>query len=173
MPGPVDVLLRDVRQSDLPIFFENQLDPDANRIGGFTPRDRQAFMEHWAAKVLADETVIKKTVLFEGQVAGNVVSFETSGKREVGYWIGRKYWGKGVATRALSQFLDQVTTRPLYAVVARDNVASIRVLEKCGFAISDEEIGPPDESGDVVEEVLLKLESERRRAARSAHVLVR
>jgi RimJ/RimL family protein N-acetyltransferase len=155
--GTRDVLLRDVRGGDLPTFFENQLDPEANRIGGFTPRDREAFMEHWA-KVLADETVIKKTVLFEGQVAGNVVSFEKSGKREVGYWIGRKYWGKGVATRALSQFLDQVTTRPLYAVVARDNVASIRVLEKCGFRVSNEEIGPADDRDDV-EEVLLKLES--------------
>jgi RimJ/RimL family protein N-acetyltransferase len=124
--GTRDVLLREVRESDLPIFFENQLDPDANRVGGFTPRDRQAFMEHWTARVLGDETVIKKTVLFEGEVAGNVVSFERAGKREVGYWIGRKFWGKGVATRALAQLLDHVTARPLYAVVAAQNVASIR-----------------------------------------------
>ncbi len=44
-------------------------------------------MAHWA-KILADESVTKKTVLFDGRVAGNVVSFENSGEREVGYWMG-------------------------------------------------------------------------------------
>ena len=68
------------------------------------------------------------------------MSFEKSGEREVGYWIGREYWGKGVATRAVSTFLGHVKTRPLYAHVAKDNIASIRVLEKCGFKISGEEI---------------------------------
>jgi RimJ/RimL family protein N-acetyltransferase len=154
--GTGDVRLRDVVESDLPIFFEDQLDPEGSRMAAFTPRDREAFMEHWS-KVLADQTVIKKTVVFEGQVAGNVVSFEKAGRREVGYWIGRRFWGKGIATRALAQLLDQVRERPLYAVVAKHNIASIRVVEKCGFVLSDEEIGPADESGEDVEEVLLKL----------------
>jgi RimJ/RimL family protein N-acetyltransferase len=72
-------------------------------------------------------------------VAGNVVCFEHSGKREVGYWIAKDHWGKGVATKALSRFLDQVTERPLYAGVAKHNIASIRVLEKCGFRFSEED----------------------------------
>jgi RimJ/RimL family protein N-acetyltransferase len=94
---------------------------------------------HWA-KILADESVTKKTVLFDGRVAGNVVSFESSGEREVGYWIEGEYCGKGVATEALSQFLGRVEVRrPLYAAVARHNVGSIRVLEKCGFTILGEE----------------------------------
>ena len=75
-------------------------------------------------------------------MAGNVVSFVQSGEREVGYWIGKEYWGKGVATQALSAFLDQIDTRPLYAHVARHNIGSIRVLEKCGFRISG---GEPEE----------------------------
>jgi RimJ/RimL family protein N-acetyltransferase len=154
---PGDVRLRDVEESDLPIF-ENQLDPQANRIGGFTPRDRVAFMEHWA-RVLADETIIKKTVLFDGQVAGKRRQLREIWQAEVGYWIGRRFWGRGVATRALSRFLDNVKDRPLYAVVAKPNVASIRVLEKCGFVLSDEEIGPRYEGSDEVEEVLLKLEA--------------
>jgi RimJ/RimL family protein N-acetyltransferase len=85
-------------------------------------------------------------------VAGNVVSFVQSGEREVGYWIGNEYWGTGVATQALSGFLNHVDTRALYAHVARHNVASIRVLEKCGFEVSWEE----------PEELLLKLRANER-----------
>jgi RimJ/RimL family protein N-acetyltransferase len=106
-----------------------------------SPRNWDAFVAHWT-KILADETVIKKTVLFDGRVAGNVVSFEQECEREVGYWIGREYWGKGVATEALSQFLAHAEVRrPLHAAVANHNVGSIRVLEKCGFAVVGEEEG--------------------------------
>ena len=101
-------------------------------MAAFPPRDRDAFMRHWR-KILADEAVITETVLVDGRVAGNVVSWEHDGERDVGYWIGKQFWGKGVATAALSEFLIQVTTRPLHAHVARHNVASVRVLEKLGM----------------------------------------
>ena len=151
-----DVLLRDITESDLPIFFEQQLDPDATEMAAFPSRDGDAFMAHWA-KVMADDSVILKTVLFNEHVAGNMVSFEISGKREVGYWIGKEYWGKGIATRALTVFLDHVKTRPLYAHVARHNIGSRRVLEKCGFTIVGEDKGFPDVRGQEVEEFILKL----------------
>ena len=78
------------------------------------------------------------TILLEGQVAGSIVSFAQSGKLQVGYWIGRSYWGQGIATKALSAFLGHVKARPLYAHVAKHNIASLRVLEKCGFTICGE-----------------------------------
>ena len=109
-------------------------------MAAFPPRDQDAFVRHWR-KILADETVITSTVLVEGRVAGNVVSWEHDRERDVGYWIGRRFWGKGVATAALAEFLMHVTTRPLHAHVANHNVASIRVLQKCGFAIADESVG--------------------------------
>ena len=157
-PSTGDVQLRDVTEGDLLVFFEHQRDPQANRMAAFSARDRDAFMAHWT-KILADETLDKKAILFDGHVAGNVVSWEQSGEREVGYWIGREYWGKGVATKALSEFLGHVRTRPLYAHVATHNVASIRVLEKCGFTISSEDSRPSDAGGDDVEELVLKLEA--------------
>lgn len=131
--------LRDVTEGDLPAFFEHQLDPDANHMAAFPARDRDAFTAHWT-KIMADETVTIKTILLDGHVAGNVVSWEQSGERLVGYWIGKKYWGKGVATEALSAFLLHVKARPLRARVAKHNIASIRVLEKCGFTFSGEEV---------------------------------
>ena len=131
------ILLRDVIASDLLIFFEQQRDPIANEMAAFPARDREAFLAHWA-KILADETNILKTIVCDDQVAGNIVSWEHDGEREVGYWLGREFWGKGIATRALTLFLEHVTTRPLNAYVVKHNLASIRVLEKCGFKKMDE-----------------------------------
>jgi len=133
-----DILLRDVTESDLPIFFEQQLDPDATQMAAFPSRDKDAFMAHWA-KIMAAESNILKTIVFDGQVAGNIVSWEGAGEWEVGYWIGKEYWGKGIATQALLLFLDLVKTRPLYAHVAKHNIGSRRVLEKGGFKVIGEE----------------------------------
>jgi RimJ/RimL family protein N-acetyltransferase len=117
-------------------------------------------MEHWHTRVLGDDAVIAKTVVVDNEVAGNVVSFPSpvSRRREVGYWIGREFWGRGIATAALERFLDYDSTRPLYAGVVTHNVGSIRVLEKCGFRVTDEEVAPPGSRDDGLEEVLLKLE---------------
>ncbi len=157
--GTGEVLLRDVEAADLPIFFDQQLDPDANHMAAFTarnPTDRAAFMEHWA-RILGDETITKRTIVVDGQVAGNVASFDQFGEREVGYWIGKDFWGKGVATRALSAFLREVRVRPLHARVARDNLASLRVLQKCGFTICGEDKGYSHARGEEVEELILIL----------------
>jgi RimJ/RimL family protein N-acetyltransferase len=143
-PPPGAVALREISPADLPILFAQQRDPVANRMADFPAREEAAFMAHWT-KILAEPTVTARTVLLDGRVAGNVVSFEHEGHREVGYWIGREFWGRGVATRALSVFLELVPERPLYAGVAPHNAASIRVLEKCGFTVAGQEDG-----GDVV-----------------------
>ncbi len=159
-----DILLRDVTEGDLPIFFEQQLDPDANYMAAFTakdPADRDAFTAHWT-KILGDETITKKTILFEGHVAGSIVSFELFGEPSVAYWIGKEYWGKGIATKALSEFLGHVKARPLYARAAKDNIASIRVLEKCGFTICGEDKGFSNARGEEVEEFILKLGANER-----------
>ena len=147
-----NVLLRDVLEADLPILFEQQREPEANEMAAFAARDQDAFTAHWT-RILSDESLIARTILFEGQVAGNIGCFESSGVRQVGYWIGKQYWGRGIATAALAEFLRDITVRPLYAHVAKHNVASIRVLEKCGFTICGEE-----RDGEI-EEVVLELVS--------------
>ena len=78
---------------------------------------------------------MKKTILFDAQVVGNIGSWTSEGKREIGYWIDRAFWGRGIGTEALSAFLRLEKTRPLYAGVAKHNAASIRVLQKCGFTL--------------------------------------
>jgi RimJ/RimL family protein N-acetyltransferase len=157
MPG--DIILRDVTDDDLAVFFTQQLDPEANYMAAFTardPADRAAFSAHWA-KIRSDDSIIKKTILWGDQVAGSILVFPDQGRLEVGYWLGKEYWGRNVATRAVLALLEEVKIRPLYARVARDNVASLRVLGKCGFIVIGEDAGYSYARGRDVEEFVLGL----------------
>lgn len=151
-----EVTLREVADADIPILFEHQLDPEATEMAAFPARDWERFSAHWA-RIRADESVVNRVVLLDGVVAGNIGAFDQGGKRLVGYWVGREHWGKGVATRGLSAFLNLLPERPLHAYVAAHNVASRRVLEKCGFVVIEDDDPTPPEDG--VEEVLLVLRS--------------
>jgi RimJ/RimL family protein N-acetyltransferase len=152
--------LREVIDTDLPIFFAQQLDPDANYMAAFTAKDpsnRQAFDAHWA-KIRSAPRILIRTILCDGAVAGTVLSYEEDGRPEVSYWLGREFWGKGIATWALGEFLRTVNLkRPMYARVAKDNLGSRRVLEKCGFAVIGEERGYANARGMEIAELLLEL----------------
>jgi len=154
------ILLRHVMDSDLPIFFEQQKDPDAIQMAAFTSRDpfdQQSFDTHWQ-KIIVDDSVIICTILFEEQVAGYILSYIDEGNPEVGYWIGKEFWRNGIATKALAEFLATVNkTRPIYARTAKDNQASKRVLEKCGFCVIKEMMGFANARGKEIEELLLIL----------------
>ncbi len=140
----MEVVLRDVEEGDLPVLFEHQADPVAAEMAAFPARDREAFMTHWGRILAArgsEGGPIAKAIVVNRQVVGNIGCWEQLAERLVGYWIGREFWGRGVATRALELLLEEVTLRPLHARVARYNSASIRVLEKCGFSQCGEEKG--------------------------------
>ena len=153
-----DIQLRDVSESDLRIFYEQQLDPEATEMASFPSRNEEAFMDHWKNKVLPNDSVLVKTILFNGDVAGNIVCFEQVGEREVGYWLGKEFCGKGIATQALQEFLKTIETRPLYAHVAKHNIGSKRVLEKCGFTIAGEDRFFSEIFGKNIDEYILRLD---------------
>lgn len=155
--GSDGVSIRAVAESDLPIFYEHQRDPEAVRMADFPAREREAHMLHWH-KIMANPAGTLRTVLFDGEVAGNIVSWDGTDGREVGYWIGREYWGRGIATRALALFLDEVSIRPLTAHVARHNIASRRVLEKCGFVVIGAAGVLQEPGGEPVAELILRLD---------------
>ena len=120
----------------------------------FPPREYDAFMAHWRTKVLGNPHGLKRTIVVDDCVAGNVVSWDADGRRLVGYWIGRDHWGRGIATAALSEFLSEKRTRPLCAYVAVRNHGSIRVLQKCGFR----QIGGVHVEAEGAEELLFQLD---------------
>lgn len=140
------IVLRPTAAADLPTLYAHQADEVAARQAVWTPRDRQAFDAHWAT-IMADPDCILRTVLVDGEVAGSVVSWTHDGRRDVGYWIGREHWGRGVATGALRAFLAEDPHRPLHADPFASNAASVAVLRKCGFV----------EVGHVGDQVLLRL----------------
>ena len=117
-------------------------------------------MEHWG-KILVDPQVMKTTIVWDGQVAGNIVCFDVDEKRTVGYWLGSDYWGKGIATDALKHFVKRVPERPLYAYLVAHNLASRRVLEKCGFIMQGSVTTPDGLSPLDGEELLMKLDDEQ------------
>ena len=154
---PAKLFLRDVANDDLEVFFQNQLDQEANQMAAFTakdPNDKEAFNAHWQ-KILKDKTVIIKTIILNGEVAGSVLGYEDEGKPEVSYWLGKEHWGQGLATWALAVFLKiHNKMRPIYARVAKDNLGSCRVLAKCGFLLLSESKGYANARGQEIEELL-------------------
>src|SRR5262249_46669969 len=156
----VQCALREMRDEDLDVLFDQWADPAAAHMAAFTApdhMDRDAFERRWS-RLRADETVINRVIVVDGEVAGTIGSWGGPSEREVTYWIGRSYWGKGVATGALEAFLTVDASRPLRARVASDNVASRRVLEKCGFRVVATERGFAEARSCEIEEVVLRLE---------------
>lgn len=128
-----EVRLRDVAEADLEMFFAQASDPEAVRRARFLPREREAFITHWTTQVLGNPAVFVQAVTVDGAVAGNIVAWWEHERRFLGYWFGRRYWGRGIGTRALGLFLQAERTRPLYADPFAGNLASVRLLQKHDF----------------------------------------
>jgi RimJ/RimL family protein N-acetyltransferase len=157
----MEIALRPVHDSDLPVFFRQMNDPESLRMAAFTPKDpadRDAFDAHWK-RIRALPGVRNRTVLADGDVVGSAAVYGEPGEREVTYWIDRAYWGKGIATAVLRDLLAEEPERPLHARVAADNPASRRVLEKCGFVVSGHDRGFANARGEEIDELVLTLGS--------------
>jgi RimJ/RimL family protein N-acetyltransferase len=152
------VRLRSVDERDLVVFFDHQADPQAVEMAAFPARDKDQFAAHWA-RVRADDSVVARTIVVGGLVAGNIGSWQQDGQQLLGYWVGREWWGRGVATQAVALLVDELAIRPLYAHVARHNVGSIRVLEKCGFRRDRAQEASAPAPDDGIEELIYVLDA--------------
>ncbi len=160
----MNVRLRDVVDDDVPLFFTFHADPDSARMAGVPLREHEAFMQHWV-RIRADENTMIRTILADDRVAGYVLSFVRHGAREVGYWIDRAFWGRGIATDALRAFLAIDRSRPLCARIAKHNAGSLRVATRCGFVVTGEDLQLPEVDPEQIEEFILTLAGEE-----TAHV---
>jgi RimJ/RimL family protein N-acetyltransferase len=153
--------LREVVAEDLDIFFAHMQDAGAVWMAAFTPpdpTDRSAFDAHWN-RILGDGTVLARTIVADGEVAGHIASFDMLGDREITYWIDRAAWGRGIATAALRAFLEVEATRPLHARAAADNIGSLTVLERCGFVRIGTDRGFATARNTEIEEVVMRLDA--------------
>jgi len=154
----MEVNIRPVIDSDVGIFFEHQRDPASVEMAAFPARTLDAHAAHWK-KIRSNDDARLRTVLVDDVVAGNIVCWDGADGRMIGYWLGREFWGRGAATRALQLFLLEERTRPLFAHVARHNAGSRRVLEKCGFRIVGAAGVLQGLSGDPIPEYVLRLDA--------------
>lgn len=159
MQGNKEVSLRKTTIADLELLFVFQLDPTAIHMAAFTakdPSDKPAYMAKYA-KLLEDPTINNYTILVQNEIAGSIAKFEIAGEAEITYWIDKQYWNRGIATFALQQFLTIENARPLFARTAFDNLASQKVLEKCGFIKVGTDKGFANARQAEIEELIFRL----------------
>jgi RimJ/RimL family protein N-acetyltransferase len=131
----VTVTLREVGDDDLERLFELESDAAGSDMIAFLPRepgDRAAFDAHWE-RIRADPDTLTWIVEEDGRFAGYALSFLMHGERQVGYWIVRELWGRGIASAALARMLELIPERPLWGSTVSDNRGSQRVLQNGGF----------------------------------------
>jgi RimJ/RimL family protein N-acetyltransferase len=154
-----EVALRPIEDSDLDALFDQMRDPESVWMAAFTakdPNDREAFDAH-KSKVRTAPDGTMRAVILGGRLVGSIAGFVREGDTEITYWIDRSVWGQGVAGQALALLLHMVSVRPVYARAASDNVGSLRVLQRAGFAIIGTEISYANARGTEIEETILRL----------------
>lgn len=155
-----EIILRKTEIADLEFFFIFQLDDEANYLAAFTskdPTDKTAYLQKYT-KFVSDPTINMKTIIVENIIAGSIAKFEMEGDAELTYWIDKKFWRKGVATKALKEFLNNENTRPIFGRVAFDNFGSQKVLEKCNFLKIGTDKGFANARQAEIEEFIYKLD---------------
>jgi RimJ/RimL family protein N-acetyltransferase len=155
----LDIKLRRTEVADLDNFFQFQLDKEARYLAAFTPKDptdKSAYLIKYT-KLLSDPTVNNQTIIVDNIIAGSIAKFVMEGKAEITYWIDRKFWEQGIATKALKEFLSIETTRPIFGRVAFDNFGSQKVLEKCDFVKIGTDKGFANARQTEIEEFIYKL----------------
>lgn len=155
----IDIKLRPSIAEDINIFFEYQLDAEANYLAAFTaknPADKAAYLEKYT-KLLHNPTVNMQTIVADSNVIGTITKFEINEEAEVAFWIDKHFWGQGFATKSLKMFLDIERKRPIFGHVAFDNFGSQKVLEQCGFVKIGTEVGFANARQAEIEEFIYKL----------------
>ncbi|MGF7027812.1 MULTISPECIES: GNAT family N-acetyltransferase [Sphingobacterium] len=152
--------LRPTVYTDLEIHYQFQLDEEANYLAAFTSSsssDKKVYLEKYA-KFLNEPSINNQTILIDGTIVGSIAKFVIEGDAEITYWIDRKFWGRGIATKALKAFLSIETNRPMYGRVAFDNLGSQKVLENCGFVRVGTDRGFANASQIEIEEFIYRLD---------------
>jgi RimJ/RimL family protein N-acetyltransferase len=97
------------------------------------------------------------TILVDSIIAGSVSKFVMDGHPEITYWLDKRFWGQGIATKAVKLLLAIEEVRPIFARVAFDNIGSQKVLEYCGFARTGSDKGFANARQMEIEEYIYKL----------------
>jgi RimJ/RimL family protein N-acetyltransferase len=103
----------------------------------------RADADRWIREQGTAETIGQFAIEVDGQLAGGIGFIIGSGERvgtaALGYWLGRRFWGRGVMTEAVQAVtqwaFDTLRVRRVWANVMGPNIGSARVLEKAGYVL--------------------------------------
>jgi len=137
-------LLRHLRLSDAHDIYKNVKDKEVSKwtatIPYPYPKDGAVkFIRHAQYHADKDKDLILG-IEYDGRIIG-VISLmhinKTHKRAELGYWLGKKFWGKGIMTESVRQILkiafQKKKLHRIYAKVFQENLPSQKVLERCGF----------------------------------------
>jgi ribosomal-protein-alanine N-acetyltransferase len=150
------LLFRPHESGDLEAYCAMEQDAEVRRYVGGAPRTRQAAEERFqgALQPVQDRLRLWATVLKEnnryigrcGVYPHLVEGVAIAGEGVLGFYLARPYWGQGFASEAGLAFVDfgfgELGLRKIVTTVQVGNAASVRVLEKLGFALVRRELGP-------------------------------
>jgi [ribosomal protein S5]-alanine N-acetyltransferase len=138
-----DVKLRSFRLSDCERMtcLANNENISRNLRDGFPHPYTLAHAEAFIRKCMDQKPASVFAIEYKGEYVGNIGIMKCSDvyrkSAEVGYFLGEEYWGKGIATQALKLVCEygfrELDIIRIHSGVYEHNLASQRVLEKCGF----------------------------------------
>jgi len=150
------ILLRPWRESDAEALFKYASDPDVGPRAGWPPHKSVEESLQIIKSVFNTPTMwaveLKETaeaIGCVGYLPASVSNLQIPDDQcEVGYWIGKPYWGRGICTEALRLVIDYCFNVNHYTVLWGDffpsNPASGRVMTKCGFVDTGREVVCPN-----------------------------
>ena len=150
------LILRPWRESDAEALFKYASDPDVGPRAGWPPHKSVEESLQIIKTVFNTPTMWAVELKETGEAIGCVgylpASFSNlqipDDQCEVGYWIGKPYWGQGICTEALRLVIDYCINVKHFTVLWGDffpsNPASGRVMTKCGFQDTGREVICPN-----------------------------
>lgn len=136
---------RQIRPSDAEVLFHYASDPEVSRYTTWDPhRDidesREVismFLNHFETGEGLEFVIEDKATRQMLGLIGAVNMDTQNQSLEIGYWLGKEHWGKGIMTLALRDMIDFCFDRlkvvRIQACHFDENPASGRVMEKCGM----------------------------------------
>jgi [ribosomal protein S5]-alanine N-acetyltransferase len=135
--------LRPFRKSDLPSFVNHINDKViAARTNAIPYPYTIKHAEDWYHKICnrsrrKGSRALELAIVIDGEAAGCIAIFPKGHTAEIGYWLGRAYWGRGIMTEAVKAItkygFDELGLIRIHASTFPQSKASMRVLEKAGY----------------------------------------